>query len=215
MFTGIIEEVGTIGAVHELGGGRRFLLQANMAPELRPDQSVSTNGVCLTVVAIQGNTFTVEAVEETLQKTTLGAFKTGQKVNLERAMRPDGRLDGHLVQGHVDSTGVITAIDTLPTSWLYTVRFDPAFAPFLIPVGSITLDGVSLTVARLDSITLTVSIIPHTYEKTIISDWRVGQQVNMEFDLIGKYVARQLAHHKADDSSPNQITKSWLRDQGY
>jgi riboflavin synthase len=143
MFTGIIEEVGTIRRVANLGGGRRLTIEAAFAPELRVDQSVAVNGACQTVVAVEGRTFDVVAVEETLRKTTLGAFQAGQPVNLERAMLPTSRLDGHLVQGHVDATAAVTAVEVLETSRLFRIRFDARFAPYVIPVGSIALDGVS------------------------------------------------------------------------
>jgi len=194
VFTGIIEEVGRIAAVEEIGGGRRFTIEAAFAPELRPDQSVAVNGACQTVVAVDGSTFDVVAVEETLSKTTFNTFRPGTLVNLERAMPPTGRFDGHFVQGHVDATGRIMGVEALDTSWLYRVRFDPRFAPYLIPVGSITIDGISLTVARLGDEELTVSIIPHTYEKTAIAqNWKPDAAVNLEFDLIGKYVVRSLS----------------------
>jgi riboflavin synthase len=194
VFTGIIEEVGKIAAVEEIGGGRRLTIEAVFAPELQPDQSVAVSGACQTVVAVDGTTFDVVAVEETLSKTTFGTFQPGTFVNLERAMQPTGRFDGHFVQGHVDATGRIVAVEALGTSWLYRVRFDPQFAPYIIPVGSITIDGISLTVARLGDEELTVSIIPHTYEKTTIErTWTPGAAVNLEFDLIGKYVVRGLS----------------------
>lgn len=192
MFTGIIEEVGRVESVEKLEGGRRLRIAASFAPELRVDQSVAVNGACQTVVGIEGETFEVIAVEETLAKTNFGALEVGGHVNLERAMRPDGRLDGHLVQGHVDATGEVAAIEKLADSWLVRVRYPERFAPYLIPVGSITLDGISLTVARLDDDALTVAIIPHTWQHTTVADWQPGRAVNLEFDLIGKYVVRAL-----------------------
>jgi riboflavin synthase len=196
MFTGIIEETGRIAAIEDLGGGRRLTIAASFAQELHPDQSVAVNGACQTVVAVNGNTFEVVAIEETLRKTTFGAFQEGTPVNLERAMQPTGRLDGHFVQGHVDATGEIVAIEKEQTNWLYRVRFDEQFAPYLIPVGSITLDGISLTVARLAEHELTVAIIPHTFEKTTVQTWQPGTHVNMEFDMIGKYVVGFLARQQ-------------------
>lgn len=192
MFTGIIEEVGRVAAVENLGGGRRFRIAASFAPELRVDQSVAVNGACQTVVGVEGETFEVVAVEETLAKTNFGALERGDRVNLERAMRPDGRLDGHLVQGHVDATGEVAEIEKLADSWLVRIRYPERFAPYLIPVGSVTLDGISLTVARLEDDALTVAIIPHTWQHTTVADWQPGRAVNLEFDLIGKYVVRAL-----------------------
>ena len=215
MFTGIIEEVGKIAAVRDLGGGRRLMIEAKMAPELRPDQSVAVNGVCQTVVAVEANTFDVVAVEETLRKTTFGALAAGRPVNLERAMQPTGRLDGHFVQGHVDATGTVIAVEKEQTNWLYRVRFDAQFAPYLIPVGSITLDGISLTVARLDETELTVAIIPHTYDHTIVSTWQPGTRVNLEFDMIGKYVVGFLARQGSGPAKASKISEGWLREQGF
>ena len=194
MFTGIIEEVGRIASIEELDGGRRLMVEASFAPELRVDQSVAVNGACQTVVAVDDGSFSVVAVEETLAKTNFGDFGEGSEVNLERAMRPNGRLDGHFVQGHVDATGEVASIEALADSWLVRVRYPERFAPYLIPVGSITLDGISLTVARLDDEALTVAIIPHTWTHTTISDWKPGRAVNLEFDLIGKYVVRAMQH---------------------
>jgi riboflavin synthase len=214
MFTGIIEEIGSIAAVRDLGGGRRLTVAAAMAPALRPDQSVAVNGVCQTVVAVAGNTFDVVAVEETLRKTTFGSLAAGMPVNLERALQPTGRLDGHFVQGHVDATGIVTAVEKEQTNRLYRVRFDPRFAAYLIPVGSITLDGISLTVARLDETELTVAIIPHTYTHTNVSTWKPGVRVNMEFDMIGKYVVGFLAR-QGGPAPPSKLSEAWLREQGF
>ncbi len=214
MFTGIIEEVGKVAAVRELGGGRRLTIAADFAPELRVDQSVAVNGVCQTVVAVEGQTFDVVAIEETLRKTTFGALEAGTPVNLERALQPTGRLDGHFVQGHVDAPGEVVSVEKEQTDWLYRVRFDARFAPYLIPVGSVALDGISLTVARLDERELTVAIIPHTYAHTNVSTWQPGTRVNIEFDLIGKYVVGWLQRQHGGPTG-SKITESWLREQGF
>jgi riboflavin synthase len=190
MFTGIIEVVGQIEAAEELSGGRLFRLSCSFADELRPDQSVAVNGVCLTVVKAEGGAFEAVAVEETLSKTTLGALRKGDPVNLERAMRPGDRLDGHIVQGHVDATSEILAVQELHDSRLISVSLEPRFSSYIIPVGSIAIDGVSLTVARLGERDFSVAIIPHTLELTNVSSWTPGTRVNIEFDLLGKYVAR-------------------------
>ncbi|RMH69877.1 MAG: riboflavin synthase [Bacteroidetes bacterium] len=216
MFTGIIEEVGRVAGVRELGGGRRLTLEARLAPELRPDQSIAVNGACQTVVQVKDHTFDVVAVEETLRKTTLGDLAVGDPVNLERALRPDGRLDGHLVLGHVDATGVVSGVEARASSWLFRIRFEASFAPYLIPVGSVTVDGISLTVARLHETEFTVSIIPHTYEHTNVSTWRVGKKVNLEFDMIGKYVLRALATRGLDAPAASAgLTEDWLKAQGF
>jgi riboflavin synthase len=217
MFTGIIEEVGVVVQVEPLGSdraGRRLTIEADMAPELRVDQSVSVSGACQTVVDVdpEAGTFAVDSVEETLRKTTFDALTAGTPVNLERALQAGDRLDGHFVQGHVDATGTVVAVEREETDWLYTIRFDPQYASYLIPVGSIAVDGISLTVARLDDDTLTVAIIPHTYEETALSaTWTEGAAVNLEFDLIGKYVARSLTA-SGDTPDPETLAKAWMAD---
>jgi len=212
MFTGIIEELGRIVDVDDLGGGRRLTIEAACAPDLHVDQSVSINGACQTVVAVDADasTFAVDTIEETLRKTTFDALTPGTPVNLERALQAGDRLDGHFVQGHVDATGTVVGVEQEDTDWLYTVQFDPQYASYLIPVGSIAVDGISLTVARLGDDTLTVAIIPHTYENTNVSDaWTEGAAVNLEFDLIGKYVARSLSA-QGDAPSPEALADAWL-----
>ncbi len=195
MFTGIIEEIGTVARIENQGGGRRLTLEASMAAELSIDQSVSINGACQTVVATDADegTFAVDTIEETLRKTTFEALEEGMPVNLERALQAGDRLDGHFVQGHVDTTGSIVDVEREETDWLYRIQFAPQYASYLIPVGSIAVDGISLTVARLTEDTFTVAVIPHTYEQTAVSStWEEGAAVNLEFDLLGKYVARTL-----------------------
>lgn len=195
MFTGIIEEVGELIAVEPFGGGKQLTVRASFAQALKVDESVAINGACQTVVEIERDTFQVIAIEETLRKTTFGQFTAGQPVNLERAMQANRRLDGHFVMGHVDTTGVVKSIEQEETNWLIEIGFAANFAAYTIPVGSITIDGISLTVARLTEKAagdhrLTVAIIPHTYTHTNVSHWQAGDQVNLEFDMIGKYVAR-------------------------
>lgn len=192
MFTGIIEEVGTVGRVTPLDGGRRLRVACSFASKLRVDESVAVDGICLTVVAQDDEAFEAVAVEETLSKTALGDRQPGDGVNLERALVLGSRLDGHLVQGHVDTTGTVERIDALDDSHLVWVRYPAEDAAFLIPRGSITVDGISLTVARLDEPagTFALAIIPHTWDKTTASRWRPGSAVNLEFDLVGKYVLR-------------------------
>lgn len=195
MFTGIIEEVGELVAVEPYGGGKQLTVRASFAQDLKVDESVAINGACQTIVGIDGDTFQVVAIEETLRKTTFGRFRAGQPVNLERAMQANRRLDGHFVMGHVDTTGTVQHIEREKTNWLIEIGFSADFAAYTIPVGSITIDGISLTVARLTEKAagdhrLTVAIIPHTYTHTNVSYWQVGDPVNLEFDMIGKYVAR-------------------------
>ncbi|MFO8100310.1 MAG: riboflavin synthase [Salinibacter sp.] len=214
MFTGIIEDLGRIADVEDLGGGRRLTIEAPFAPDLRVDQSVSINGACQTVVAVdaEASTFAVDTIEETLRKTTFGALTPGTPVNLERALQAGDRLDGHFVQGHVDATGTVVEVEREETDWLYTIQFEPQYAAYLIPVGSIAIDGISLTVARLGDDTLTTAIIPHTYDVTNVSSaWTEGAAVNLEFDLIGKYVARSLSA-QGETPSPDTLAKAWLQE---
>ena len=193
MFTGIIEAVGLAARVEPLEGGRRLRIACPFAAELGVDESVAVNGVCLTVTAQDAEAFEAVAVEETLAKTSLGDLAEGDGVNLERALRLGDRLDGHLVQGHVDATGTVESVEALADSHLVRVRYPEAFAPYLIPAGSVTLDGISLTVARLEDEALTVAIIPHTWAHTTVGAWTPGRRVNVELDLVGKYVVRALA----------------------
>jgi riboflavin synthase len=215
MFTGIVEELGTLVRVEPLGSdraGKRLTVEAEMAPDLHVDQSVSINGACQTVVDVDpdAGTFAVDSIEETLRKTTFGALEEGAPVNLERALQAGDRLDGHFVQGHVDATGTVVRVEREETDWLYTIAFDPQYAAYLIPVGSVSVDGISLTVARLGDDTFTVAIIPHTYEVTNVSSaWTEGAGVNLEFDLIGKYVARTLTA-SGETPDPDALAKEWL-----
>ncbi len=217
MFTGIIEEVGTLTAVESLGSdraGKRLTIETDMAPELHVDQSVSIDGACQTVVDVDpdASTFAVDSIEETLRKTTFGTLEAGAPVNLERALQAGDRLDGHFVQGHVDATGTITNVEREETDWLYTIQFDPQYAAYLIPVGSVSVDGISLTVARLEENAFTVAIIPHTHEVTNVAEtWTDGAAVNLEFDLIGKYVARSFTA-SGETPDPKALAKTWMAD---
>jgi len=190
MFTGIIEEVGEISAVEKEGGNMHFSIQANITPELKIDQSVSHNGVCLTVVALETSTYTVTAVAETLQKTGLKDLKKGGPINLERGMKLGDRLDGHLVQGHVDQTATCKKILEKDGSWEFTFEYDPSLQNMTIEKGSITVNGVSLTVVNSKLHEFSVAIIPYTYKHTNFKSLKEGDIVNLEFDVIGKYVKR-------------------------
>ncbi|WP_022834462.1 riboflavin synthase [Salisaeta longa] len=209
MFTGIIEEVGRIHAVQARDGGRRLTIAASFADALSVDESVSINGACQTVVRADADTFDVVSIEETLRKTTFGALEAGDAVNLERALQPGDRLDGHFVQGHVDGTGTVVDVTREGTDWLYTVEYPADKAAYLIPVGSVALDGISLTVARLTNETLTVAIIPHTYAHTTVAEWAAGTPVNIEFDMVGKYVVRALQTDR-DRPDATALAQQWL-----
>lgn len=191
MFTGIVEEVGEVLEVSAAGSNKDFVIKARMAPELRVDQSVSHNGVCLTVVEWKDDRYRVTAVEETLQRSNLGAWKPGDEVNLERCLRIGDRLDGHMVQGHVDTTVECIAVEERDGSWWYTFSL-PEQKELLVEKGSVCLDGVSLTIAALDQRSFSVAVIPYTHEHTTFRSLVAGGMVNVEFDVIGKYVARML-----------------------
>jgi riboflavin synthase len=190
MFTGIVEEIGKIVAVEKLEGNVNLKISAEMTPELKIDQSVSHNGVCLTVVSIEDETYTVTAVQETLNKTSIGNLKDGDAVNLERGMKLGARLDGHIVQGHVDQTATCIEVRETDGSWNFTFEYDPEIGNLTIEKGSITVNGVSLTVVNSKATEFSVAIIPYTYEHTNFRDLQLGDTVNLEFDVIGKYVKR-------------------------
>jgi riboflavin synthase len=190
MFTGIIETLGKITNLQHEQGNLHITVESAIAAELKIDQSVAHNGVCLTVVALSDNKHTVTAIEETLNKTNLGALKTGDLVNLERCMQMNGRLDGHIVQGHVDQTAVCTQFKELEGSWEYTFEYDASAGNVTVEKGSICVNGISLTVVNSQANSFSVAIIPYTYEHTNLQQVNVGSKVNLEFDIIGKYVAR-------------------------
>lgn len=190
MFTGIIEELGIITSLQADKENLDITVRANFTSELKIDQSVAHNGVCLTVVSIKEDTYTVTAIKETLDKTNLNSLIQGAIVNLERGMKLGARLDGHIVQGHVDQTAVCTAVQEANGSWYFTFAYDTALHNITIEKGSITVNGVSLTVVNSKKNEFSVAIIPFTYEHTNFNTFKVGAVVNLEFDVIGKYVKR-------------------------
>ncbi|NVN17151.1 riboflavin synthase [Muricauda sp. HICW] len=192
MFTGIIETLGKVEKLEKEGGNLHITVSSTITSELKIDQSVSHNGVCLTVVSIHADQYTVTAIEETLSKTNLGDLKVGEVVNLERAMLLGARLDGHIVQGHVDQTATCKSIEEKDGSWVYTFAYDSRLNNVTIEKGSITVDGVSLTVVDSKKDSFSVAIIPYTYEHTRFHTYKVGGTINLEFDVVGKYVSRLL-----------------------
>ena len=190
MFTGIIETLGTIIDLRPEQGNLHITVASQISHELKVDQSVAHNGVCLTVVALADGLHTVTAIAETLNKTNLGELGVGDLVNLERCMQMNARLDGHIVQGHVDQTAVCTDFKELDGSWEYTFEYDPARGNVTVEKGSICVNGISLTVVNSQLNSFSVAIIPYTFEHTNLQQVRVGSTVNLEFDIIGKYVAR-------------------------
>ena len=192
MFTGIIETLGEVKKLSREGGNLHITIKSNIAPELKIDQSVAHNGVCLTVVEIGDGQYTVTAIDETLQKTNLNSLMEGDPINLERAMVLGARLDGHIVQGHVDQTGKCIDIQEKEGSRYFTFSYDPGLNNVTIEKGSITIDGTSLTVVGSQRNSFSVAIIPYTYEHTCFKTYKIGSAVNLEFDVIGKYVSRLL-----------------------
>ena len=190
MFTGIIETLGTVKNLVQDLGNIHLTIESAITQELKIDQSVAHNGICLTVVNIQNQEYTVTAIPETIRKTTLGTWKVGDLINLERAMKLGDRLDGHIVQGHVDQTGTCIEIQEDNGSWIFTFEYETALNNITIEKGSITVNGTSLTVVNSKKNQFSVAIIPYTYEHTNFKTFTVGTQVNLEFDVIGKYVAR-------------------------
>ena len=190
MFTGIIETLGEIKAIEKEGGNVHLTITSAITNELKIDQSVAHNGVCLTVTSIINNEYSVTAIQETIDKTNLSDWKIGAVVNLERAMKLGDRLDGHIVQGHVDQIGICKAIKEANGSWYYTFEYDPNLNNLTIEKGSITVNGVSLTVVNSMKNEFSVAIIPYTYEHTNFHNFEVGNKVNLEFDVIGKYVSK-------------------------
>lgn len=190
MFTGIIESLGTVTALVKDNDNLHITIASSITNELKIDQSVAHNGVCLTVVAINDNQYTVTAIRETLEKTNLNDWKTGSLVNLERAMKLGDRLDGHIVQGHVDQIGICKSIENANGSWYFTFEYDESVGNITIEKGSVTLNGVSLTVVHSKKNEFSVAIIPYTFEHTNFNTFVVGTKINLEFDVIGKYVSR-------------------------
>lgn len=196
MFTGIIEAAGVVRAVRREGDNYHFTVESPISGELKIDQSLAHDGVCLTVVELPEGAHVVTAVRETMQRTRLGDWGEGAVVNLERAMRAGARLDGHIVQGHVDVVGKCLAVEEAGGSWYFTFRYPPQEDVLLVDKGSVCVNGISLTVVEPTADTFRVAIIPYTYEFTNLSGVKPGDQVNLEFDIIGKYVARQAAAYR-------------------
>lgn len=190
MFTGIIETTGRVVDLQKDRDNLHLIIGSDISNELKIDQSVAHNGVCLTVVALADGMHTVTAIKETLNKTNLGNLKIGDLINLERCMQMNGRLDGHIVQGHVDQTALCTSVKEMAGSWEYTFTYDPSAGNITVEKGSICVNGISLTVVNSKTDSFSVAIIPYTFEHTNMQNLREGDTINLEFDIIGKYVAK-------------------------
>jgi riboflavin synthase len=196
MFSGIVEALGTVTALRRERGNLHITVRSPFTNELKIDQSIAHNGACLTVIDIKGDTYTVTAVYETLAKTNLGSLQEGDKINLERCVRAGDRLDGHIVQGHVDQVGVCIGVKEESGSWLFSFEYDPSSGNVTVEKGSVCVNGVSLTVVNSKDEGFSVAIIPYTYEHTNLHAVRKGDSVNLEFDILGKYIAKLIQRQK-------------------
>ena len=214
MFTGIIEEIGKVESIQSFSKGLQLtILAQRSAAELHINDSISINGVCQTVIRRHESSFEVEAVEETLKKTTFNSLRINDSVNLELPMRLNERLGGHLVLGHVDTVGRIMNIEPRESSWMFTLDIPEKFLQYIVSVGSIAIDGVSLTVAEMHQNNIRVSIIPHTMENTIFKYYKINDRVNLEFDIIGKYIEQLLKKNEIKGKSV--FSEQYLRESGY
>ncbi|MBN2668658.1 MAG: riboflavin synthase [Bacteroidales bacterium] len=195
MFSGIVEEIAVVKNLRKEKENLHITLTCSFVKDLSIDQSISHNGVCLTVVEVNNDTYTVTAIQETLDKSNLGRLEVGSKVNVERSMKPDAFLDGHIVQGHVDQTAVCTKIEEADGSWYYTFEYDPTKGNITVEKGSVSVNGVSLTVVNSKDASFQVAIIPFTYEITNFHTFEVGTVVNLEFDILGKYIQKIMANY--------------------
>lgn len=192
MFTGIIETTGTVTELRNESNNLHITIQSTISAELKIDQSVSHNGVCLTIIAVEGDKHTVTAIQETLAKTNLGSLSVGNPVNLERCTPANGRFDGHIVQGHVDQTAACIAVNDVVGSWVYTFRYHSGSASMIVEKGSVCVNGISLTAFDVTADLFSVAIIPYTFEHTNIKTVTPGSYINLEFDIVGKYIAKLL-----------------------
>lgn len=218
MFTGLVKEIGKVKRVSKNAEGKVLEIESKvLLPEIAIDDSVSINGACQTAVTITEDSFIVQAVHTTLDKTTLGKLNVGDEVNMELALRLSDRLGGHMVQGHVNDVGTIANIQNTGKNYVVTVRVSPDQMKYIVKEGSITIDGISLTVSNLfkEDCSFQVSIIPHTWDHTVLRNRRVGSLINIEVDILGKYIENLLFHGKQATNAQSQMTESWLRDKGF
>lgn len=214
MFTGIIEEIGKISSIHPIAGGMRMKISSSkILDDISVDDSICVSGVCLTAIKVEDDGFWVEAVGATLEKTTFSKMQLSSSVNLERSMRLNDRLGGHFVQGHTNGIGTILEINKLGENYFLKIKVNESLEKYLIEEGSITIDGVSLTIAELDGSKVGISLIPHTWHNTIIQYKKIGDKVNVETDVLAKYIEKLLGKNGANDNI--NITDNWLKELGY
>ena len=216
MFTGIIEEVGVVKSIRMGAQSAVITIQAEKVMEdIHVGDSIATNGVCLTVTSFDKNSYSVDVMHETLRRTNLGTLKSGSRVNLERAMAADGRFGGHIVAGHVDDPGTITSMEKDDNAIWITIRTTPAVLKYIVGKGSIAIDGISLTVARVDDKSFAVSVIPHTGANTTLLEKKPGDTVNLETDMVGKYVEKLLRYEESEEKPQSGITMDFLKSHGF
>lgn len=216
MFTGIIEEVGVVKSIRMGAQSAVITIQAEKVMEdIHVGDSIATNGVCLTVTSFDKNSYSVDVMHETLRRTNLGTLKSGSRVNLERAMAADGRFGGHIVAGHVDDPGTITSMEKDDNAIWVTIRTTPAVLKYIVEKGSIAIDGISLTVARVDDKSFAVSVIPHTGANTTLLEKKPGDTVNLETDMVGKYVEKLLRYEESKEKPQSGITMDFLKSHGF
>lgn len=214
MFTGIVEEIGTVKAVHRSGTSSLIRIEAKkVLSDIHLGDSIAVNGVCLTVTDFDGSTFQADVMNETLSRSSLGSLKTGSPVNLERAMSAEGRFGGHIVSGHIDGTGTVSDVRKDGIAVWYTITASPHIMRYIIEKGSVAIDGISLTVARVTDNSFSVSVIPHTAEQTILSQKNRGDTVNLENDMIGKYVEKLMKSAEPEDKSA--LSMDFLAKNGF
>lgn len=216
MFTGIIEEVGVVKSIRMGAQSAIITIQAQKVMEdIHVGDSIAANGVCLTVTSFDKNSYSVDVMHETLRRTNLGTLKSGSRVNLERAMAADGRFGGHIVAGHVDDLGIITSMEKDDNAIWITIQTKTAVLKYIVEKGSITIDGISLTVARVDDKSFAVSVIPHTGANTTLLEKKPGDTVNLETDMVGKYVEKLLRYEAEEEETQSGITMDFLRSHGF
>ena len=216
MFTGIVEEMGTIAGIQKGAKSAVLTIQAEKVfSDIHIGDSIALNGVCLTVTSFSGNTYTADVMNETLRRSSLGSLTIGSKVNLERAMAANGRFGGHIVSGHIDGTGTITKVEKDDNAIWYTIAAEENLMKYIVEKGSIAIDGISLTVAKRSDVDFAISMIPHTAKETVLSQKKPGDIVNLENDIVGKYIEQLMHYEKNEEKKESRLTKEFLLRAGF
>lgn len=216
MFTGIVEEMGTIAGIQKGTKSAVLTIQAQKVfSDIHIGDSIALNGVCLTVTSFSGNTYTADVMNETLRRSSLGSLTIGSKVNLERAMAANGRFGGHIVSGHIDGTGTITKVEKDDNAIWYTIAAEENLMKYIVEKGSIAIDGISLTVAKRSDMDFAISMIPHTAKETVLSQKKPGDIVNLENDIVGKYIEQLMHYEKKEEKKESRLTKEFLLQAGF